>query len=114
MLYDTCNPLTAKVSSVTSKTGYLNSWKFDDTSSFMNDGATRTYDSSHYNLSTSTSIENNTEFYTKHHPIPCSITLSDRADDDFLVSVPVLFFSLRLVLKAHIPSSINGFVQSCT
>ncbi|KAJ6919083.1 LRR receptor-like serine/threonine-protein kinase [Populus alba x Populus x berolinensis] len=56
-----------EVSSVTSKTGYLNSWKFDDTSSFMNDGATRTSDSSHYNLSTSTSIENNTEFYTKHH-----------------------------------------------
>ncbi|CAK7355444.1 unnamed protein product [Dovyalis caffra] len=53
-----------EVSSVTSKPGYLTDWKFDDTISFMSDGATRTSDASHYNSSTSTSIVKNHEDLT--------------------------------------------------
>lgn len=48
-----------EVNSVTSKPGYLTDWKFDDTSTFMSDDATRASDTSHYNSSTRTSLVNN-------------------------------------------------------
>ena len=48
-----------EVNSVTSKPGYLTDWKFDDTSTFMSDDATRASDTSHHNSSTSTSLVNN-------------------------------------------------------
>ncbi|KAL3583930.1 hypothetical protein D5086_014991 [Populus alba] len=48
-----------EVNIVTSKPGYLTDWKFDDTSTFMSDDATRASDTSHHNSSTSTSLVNN-------------------------------------------------------
>lgn len=48
-----------EVNSVTSKPGYLTDWKFDDTSTFTSDDATRASDTSHYDSSTRTSLVNN-------------------------------------------------------